>query len=136
MKINLKKKSHVKGYALRGAGLRKQVTLQCMLQVFFFYSSNGCYTSSLKRKKNYTIQTWLMCCCDYGACRCTCRSSSLKGNASAAAEDLLAGDGEAGSGARSVARGTPATSVARLATGPSTARDEVRQQDGTQTHAE
>lgn len=51
MKINLKKKSHVKGYALRGAGLRKQVTLQCMLQVFFFYSSNGCYTSSLKRKK-------------------------------------------------------------------------------------
>lgn len=77
-----------------------------------------------------------MCCCDYGACRCTCRSSSLKGNASAAAEDLLAGDGEAGSGARSVARGTPATSVARLATGPSTARDEVRQQDGTQTHAE
>lgn len=27
VKINLKKKSHVKGYALRGAGLRKQVTL-------------------------------------------------------------------------------------------------------------
>lgn len=26
MKINLKKKSHVKGYALRGAGLRKQVS--------------------------------------------------------------------------------------------------------------
>ena len=25
IKINLKKKSHVKGYALRGAGLRKQV---------------------------------------------------------------------------------------------------------------
>lgn len=25
VKINLKKKSHVKGYALRGAGLRKQV---------------------------------------------------------------------------------------------------------------
>lgn len=30
MKINLKKKSHVKGYALRGAGLRKQVTLRCI----------------------------------------------------------------------------------------------------------
>lgn len=38
MKINLKKKSHVKGYALRGAGLRKQVTLQCMLRVFFLMS--------------------------------------------------------------------------------------------------
>lgn len=25
VKINLKKKSHVKGYALRGVGLRKQV---------------------------------------------------------------------------------------------------------------
>lgn len=30
MKINLKKKSHVKGYALRGAGLRKQVSFVCL----------------------------------------------------------------------------------------------------------
>lgn len=44
MKINLKKKSHVKGYALRGAGLRKQVTLRCALHVFFFLSY-GFYTS-------------------------------------------------------------------------------------------
>lgn len=29
MKINLKKKSHVKGYALRGMALRKQVGYVC-----------------------------------------------------------------------------------------------------------
>lgn len=43
-----------------------------------------------------------------------------------AEEDISAGDGEAGSGGRSAARATPATSVAQQATGPSTARDEVR----------
>ncbi len=30
VKINLKKKSHVKGYALRGVGLRKQVSCVCV----------------------------------------------------------------------------------------------------------
>lgn len=30
VKINLKKKSHVKGYALRGVGLRKQVSFVYM----------------------------------------------------------------------------------------------------------
>lgn len=30
VKINLKKKSHVKGYALRGVGLRKQVSFVCV----------------------------------------------------------------------------------------------------------
>lgn len=48
-----------------------------------------------------------------------------------AEEDISAGDGEADSGGRSVARGTPATSVEQQATGPSTARDEVRQRGET-----
>lgn len=30
VKINLKKKSHVKGYALRGVALRKQVCVVCV----------------------------------------------------------------------------------------------------------
>lgn len=46
MKINLKKKSHVKGYALRGAGLRKQVTLRCIS-----FSSLMAVILSFKKKK-------------------------------------------------------------------------------------
>ena len=42
VKINLKKKSHVKGYALRGQGLRKQVHL---VQVFLCVNARLSHTS-------------------------------------------------------------------------------------------
>lgn len=52
VKINLKKKSHVKGYALRGAGLRKQVTL--------FFSSLMAVILSFFKKKNREKKTALL----------------------------------------------------------------------------
>lgn len=43
VKINLKKKSHVKGYALRGAGLRKQVRFEFMSAGLFLHTCLFCH---------------------------------------------------------------------------------------------
>lgn len=43
VKINLKKKSHVKGYALRGVALRKQVRMSvCLCREVVCIKSSSC----------------------------------------------------------------------------------------------
>lgn len=116
VKINLKKKSHVKGFALRGAALRKHVSGTEIKQNRF---------KSPSRVVTHQKKWMELCLCVI--CRCTCRSSSWRARGLA---EAVGGAEEDSEGLTD--RETSAINVVERDTGHGTVVEQVRNQKSVQ----